>query len=113
MKINSAMTNIKLISREIKIFKSFCSIQITWLIKELAFIVILNIITLCPLLAQSISNIVLSNDGDKIAYLKNNDSLFFSDLSGKLNEIFVDDGLKDNGNQRLLKWTRDSQFLIY
>jgi len=81
--------------------------------RKLLFILILNIVAFCPILAQSISNVTLSKNGSKIAYLKNGDSLFISDLSDKNSDIFVDSGLKSNGNQRFLNWTYDSQFLIY
>ncbi len=81
--------------------------------KKLILFITLFIIGLSPVLAQSISNVVVSRNGDKICYLKNNDSLFVRDLNGKRDETFVDDGLKDNGNQRLLKWAPDSSYLTY
>lgn len=81
--------------------------------RKLIFTLIFNLVAFCPILAQSISNITLSKNADKIAYLKNADSLFISDLSIKNSEILVDSGLKDNGNQRFLNWSDDSQFLIY
>lgn len=64
-------------------------------------------------LAQSISNVTLSKNGNQIAYIKNGDSLFISDLPAKANERLVDEGLKENGNQRFLQWTPDSKLLIY
>ena len=81
--------------------------------KKLILFTTLFIIGLSPVLAQSISNVVVSRNGDKIFYLKDNDSLFVRELNGKHDEIFVDDGLKDNGNQRLLKWAADSSYLTY
>jgi len=63
--------------------------------------------------SQSISDITITSDAKKIAYLKNGDSLFIDNLNSISNEILVDIGLNDNGNNRFLIWTRDNRNLVY
>ncbi|RLD25418.1 MAG: hypothetical protein DRI75_13405 [Bacteroidetes bacterium] len=63
--------------------------------------------------AQNISNIVIDPSGNKMAYIKDSDSLFIKSFDSTSIEIFVSHGLKANGNQRFITWTHDSENLIY
>ena len=63
--------------------------------------------------AQSISEIALSRDGKKIAFIKDADSLFIKNIALTEKPVFIDSGLRDNGNHRFLSWTPDSEILIY
>ncbi|MCC9167889.1 S9 family peptidase [Pontibacter harenae] len=66
--------------------------------------------TLC---AQSISDVVLSQDGKRMAFVKDGDSLFVKSVATAEKAVFIDSGLRDNGNQRFLHWTPDSGTLVY
>lgn len=61
--------------------------------------------------AQNISDIKVS--GNRVAFIKAGDSLFVTNLTEGSNSIFIDKGLKKNGNQRLLNWARDNSHLTY
>ncbi|MBB6609817.1 S9 family peptidase [Pontibacter sp. Tf4] len=81
--------------------------------KKIGLGIILWLLTGSALSAQSISDIVLSRDGKKIAFIKDADSLFIKRIATADRPVFVDSGLRDNGNQRFLNWTSDSESLVY
>ncbi|NDK57385.1 S9 family peptidase [Pontibacter fetidus] len=81
--------------------------------KKIGLVILFWLFTGSMLNAQSISDIVLSQDGKKIAFIKDADSLFIKSIAEAEKPIFIDNGLRDNGNQRFLNWTPDSKSLIY
>ncbi|WP_162425809.1 S9 family peptidase [Pontibacter pudoricolor] len=83
------------------------------LMKKKGLVIILWLFIGSTLSAQSISDIVLSRDAKKIAFIKGRDSLFIKNIAIAEKPVFIDSGLRDNGNQRFLTWTSDSESLIY
>ena len=66
------------------------------------------------IVAQSISSLVISKNGNKIAYIKNDDSLFVKNIGNlQSSEKLVAVGVAANGNQKFLKWTDNAQYLVY
>ena len=64
-------------------------------------------------LSQNISSNKVDPLGLKVAYLQDNDSLFVKTLNSDSSEVFITSGLKSNGNQRFLIWTKNGKNLIY
>ena len=64
---------------------------------------------------QSVSDIRIAPEGNYLAFIRNADSLYLDQIpqvegSGP---TLIGTGLKDNFNQRFLKWCPDQQFLIW
>jgi dipeptidyl aminopeptidase/acylaminoacyl peptidase len=64
--------------------------------------------------AQAISDIRISPDGVAVLYLKDSDSLFLQDLSkDSSSRQFLASGLKQNFNQRFLKWSPNARHFMW
>lgn len=63
--------------------------------------------------SQSISDIRINPDGNFITYLKDRDSLFIKSFSANSSITLIDQGLKEDSNERLRLWNKANDKFIY